>query len=377
MFVQRLLGDRNFNNILKASRQESQLNKKLCKETNLTWSLEKLTAQGLVDCGLRLQGDLLLGIVRIYCKSVDIFIDHWTEVLKKVQKALKPKLQSTPEVSDQRQNNDMTMADFDNFFGELPEGFIYGHTESEDALLEESDGPLILDSSGQHVRANRQQEEQRDLNWAVLDELPTQEELREAEQELNVLRRSFGMEEVDIDNLDEGGVYRTEDAEPAQNLHEGLENSLNEPQSEQGVKDGDAEIVEQPELIENNDMEVDDIQMHQDQMEDAGEQQIMDVDMGVEDILPEGPQISVEEMEHQNEVQDEHVEQEQEQNQEPDQDQDQQQEDQAVNQVVEEQQQEQQDEEIIDVPAGEVGQQRILSNTRTVYAFTLVRQARV
>ena len=68
-----------------ASNMERKLTKKDCLSSNLESSIEVMVDQGSAPMALRLSGQLLLGVVRIYNRKARYLLEDYNEALLKIK----------------------------------------------------------------------------------------------------------------------------------------------------------------------------------------------------------------------------------------------------------------------------------------------------
>lgn len=75
-----------------ASNMERKLTKKDCLSSNLESSIEVMVDQGSAPMALRLSGQLLLGVVRIYNRKARYLLEDCNEALLKIKMVSIPNL---------------------------------------------------------------------------------------------------------------------------------------------------------------------------------------------------------------------------------------------------------------------------------------------
>lgn len=73
-----------------ASHLSAKLSKSNLLQTSIPTSVQSILGEALVPMALRLSGQLLLGVARIYSKQAKYLLDDCNETLSKVKKAFRP-----------------------------------------------------------------------------------------------------------------------------------------------------------------------------------------------------------------------------------------------------------------------------------------------
>jgi cohesin complex subunit SCC1 len=82
-----------------ASNMERKLTKKDCLTSNLENSIEVMVDQGAAPMALRLSGQLLLGVVRIYNRKARYLLEDCNEALVKIKMVRPSSMQNSANLS--------------------------------------------------------------------------------------------------------------------------------------------------------------------------------------------------------------------------------------------------------------------------------------
>src|SRR5215469_11671558 len=182
-----------------AANLERKMGKKDYVTVNLENSIEAIVDQGSAPMALRLSGQLLLGVVRIYSKKAKYLLDDCNEALLKIKMAFRPGT-NVDLPADQSHAVNSAMLTLPNALTELDllapipdpalllEELELGRSTQDVTLLDWGTQSLITDSVNRSDRAERQlmlEEEPLDLDLG--DTLPSVE-LGRRERPSEVLR---------------------------------------------------------------------------------------------------------------------------------------------------------------------------------------------
>lgn len=110
-----------------AAHLERKLTKAALLQASIPKSVEAIMGQELVPMALRLSGQLLLGVARIYSRKAKYLMDDCTETLSKVKMAFRPGVVDMTEEQATVAKSAITRPDTGNEFDQLYNDMNYNY----------------------------------------------------------------------------------------------------------------------------------------------------------------------------------------------------------------------------------------------------------